>query len=75
MRYSRQAAVRRSRPLKTPTDQVVQRDNLSDPARLGAAAMALRTPTLLVRGDQSDVLSVDDARRIRSRLDLFTSDA
>jgi hypothetical protein len=37
--------------------------------------MALRTRTLLDRGDQSDVLSVDDARRIRSRLDLFTSDA
>jgi pimeloyl-ACP methyl ester carboxylesterase len=49
--------------LKTPTDQVVQRNNLTDPARLGAAAMALRIPTLLVRGGQSDVLSVDDARR------------
>lgn len=100
--------------LKTPTDQVVQRDNLIDPARLGAAAAALRIPTLLVRGGQSDVLSVDDARRflqlvphaefcdvvdahhmvagddnkvfdtvladyldrrIRSRLDLFTTDA
>src|SRR4029453_15534973 len=33
--------------LTTPTDQVVQRDSLIDPARLGAAAMALRIPTLL----------------------------
>jgi pimeloyl-ACP methyl ester carboxylesterase len=49
--------------LTTATDQVVQRDNLIDPARLGAAAMALRIPTLLIRGGKSDVLSVDDARR------------
>jgi len=49
--------------LKAPTDQAVQRDTLIDPARLGAAAMALRIPTLLIRGGQSDVLSVDDARR------------
>jgi pimeloyl-ACP methyl ester carboxylesterase len=49
--------------LKTATDQAVQRDNLIDPARLGAAAMALRIPTLLIRGGQSDVLSADDARR------------
>jgi pimeloyl-ACP methyl ester carboxylesterase len=49
--------------LKTATDQAVQRDNLIDPARLGAAAMALRIPTLLIRGGQSDVLSAEDARR------------
>ncbi|MFB7091048.1 alpha/beta fold hydrolase [Streptomyces sp. NPDC056296] len=49
--------------LKAPTDQAVQRDSLIDPARLGAAAMALRVPTLLVRAGLSDVLSVADARR------------
>lgn len=49
--------------LGSPTDQAVQRDNLIDPARLGAAAMALRVPTLLIRGGKSDVLSLDDARR------------
>jgi pimeloyl-ACP methyl ester carboxylesterase len=49
--------------LTAPSDQVVQRNDLIDPARLGAAAMALRVPTLLVRGGQSDVLSLDDARR------------
>jgi pimeloyl-ACP methyl ester carboxylesterase len=41
----------------------VQRDQLVDPARLGAAASSLRLPTLLVRGGESDVLSVDDAVR------------
>ncbi|MCH5675591.1 alpha/beta fold hydrolase [Streptomyces gilvus] len=43
--------------------EVVQRDKLIDPARLGAAAMSLRVPTLLVRGGASDVLSVADAKR------------
>jgi pimeloyl-ACP methyl ester carboxylesterase len=41
----------------------VQRDQLIDPARLGAAASGLRLPTLLVRGGESDVLSVEDAVR------------
>ncbi|SEH68409.1 Pimeloyl-ACP methyl ester carboxylesterase [Mycolicibacterium rutilum] len=49
--------------LASPTDQPVQRDPLIDPARLGAAARDLRLPTLLVRGGESDVLSVDDAKR------------
>lgn len=49
--------------LASPLDQAVQRDPLIDPARLGAAARDLRTPTLLVRGGESDVLSVDDAKR------------
>ncbi|WP_156670740.1 alpha/beta hydrolase [Mycobacterium sp. E136] len=49
--------------LASPLDQPVQRDPLIDPARLGAAARDLRTPTLLVRGGESDVLSVDDAKR------------
>lgn len=47
----------------SPTGQIVQRDPLIDPARLGAAAMSLRIPTLLVRGGESDVLSMEDARR------------
>ncbi|MGZ8746805.1 MAG: alpha/beta fold hydrolase [Mycobacterium sp.] len=47
----------------SPEDQAVQRDQLIDPARLGAAASGLRLPTLLVRGGESDVLSVDDAVR------------
>ncbi len=47
----------------SPTDQAVQRDQLIDPARLGAAASSLRLPTLLVRGGESDVLSVGDAVR------------
>jgi pimeloyl-ACP methyl ester carboxylesterase len=44
-------------------DQVVQRNRMIDPVRLGAAATSLRIPTLLVRGGESDVLSVDDAAR------------
>jgi pimeloyl-ACP methyl ester carboxylesterase len=43
--------------------EAVQRDPLIDPARLGAAARDLRLPTLLVRGGESDVLSVEDAKR------------
>jgi pimeloyl-ACP methyl ester carboxylesterase len=49
--------------MASPTDQAVQRDQLIDPARLGAAASSLRLPTLLVRGGKSDVLSIDDAVR------------
>jgi pimeloyl-ACP methyl ester carboxylesterase len=49
--------------MASPTDQAVQRDQLIDPARLGAAASGLRLPTLLVRGGESDVLSVEDAVR------------
>lgn len=49
--------------LRSPADQAVQRDPLVDPARLGAAAMSLRVPTLLLRGGESDVLSPEDARR------------
>ncbi len=49
--------------LASPLDQPVQRDPLIDPARLGAAARDLRLPTLLVRGGESDVLSIDDAKR------------
>jgi pimeloyl-ACP methyl ester carboxylesterase len=47
----------------SPEDQAVQRDQLIDPARLGAAASGLRSPTLLVRGGESDVLSVEDSIR------------
>lgn len=49
--------------LASPDDQAVQRNTLTDPARLGAAAATLRVPTLLVRGGESDVLSVEDAMR------------
>lgn len=49
--------------MASPNDQAVQRDQLIDPARLGAAARDLRLPTLLVRGGESDVLSVGDAVR------------
>jgi pimeloyl-ACP methyl ester carboxylesterase len=49
--------------LSSPLDQAVQRNPLIDPARLGAAAVSLRLPTLLVRGGESDVLSVEDAVR------------
>lgn len=49
--------------LSTADDQAVQRDKLIDPARLGAAATSLRVPTLLVRGGESDVLSIEDSRR------------
>jgi pimeloyl-ACP methyl ester carboxylesterase len=49
--------------MSSPQDQAVQRNSLIDPARLGAAASGLRIPTMLVRGGESDVLSVDDAVR------------
>lgn len=49
--------------MSSPRDQAVQRDRLIDPARLGAAASSLRVPTLLVRGGESDVLSVEDSVR------------
>lgn len=49
--------------MSSPADQAVQRDPLIDAARLGAAASSLRIPTLLVRGGESDVLSVEDAAR------------
>ncbi|MEU6748285.1 alpha/beta hydrolase [Spirillospora sp. NPDC046719] len=49
--------------LRSPRDQAVQRDKLIDPARLGAAAMSLRVPTLLVRGGESDVLGIADSKR------------
>jgi pimeloyl-ACP methyl ester carboxylesterase len=49
--------------MASPKDQAVQRDQLIDPARLGAAASGLRLPTLLVRGGESDVLSVEDSVR------------
>lgn len=38
-----------------------------DPARLGAAARTLRIPTLLIRGGQSDVLSISDVRTSSGR--------
>ncbi|GAT14430.1 alpha/beta fold hydrolase [Mycolicibacterium thermoresistibile] len=44
-------------------DQAVQRNQLVDPALLGASASSLRLPTLLVRGGESHVLFVDDAVR------------
>ncbi|BBY93327.1 peroxidase [Mycobacterium gallinarum] len=47
----------------SPEDQAVQRNQLIDPASLGAAASSLRLPTLLVRGGESDVLSVEDSVR------------
>jgi pimeloyl-ACP methyl ester carboxylesterase len=47
----------------SPEDQAVQRNQLIDPARLGAAASGLRLPTLLVRGGESDVLSIEDSVR------------
>ena len=49
--------------MRSANDQPVQRDKLIDPARLGAAATSLRVPTLLVRGGESDVVSIQDARR------------
>jgi len=49
--------------LANASDQAVQRDPLIDPASLGAAASGLRLPTLLVRGGESDVLSIDDSAR------------
>lgn len=47
----------------SPEDQAVQRNQLIDPASLGAAASSLRLPTLLVRGGELDVLSVEDSVR------------
>ncbi len=41
----------------------VQRDRHLDPVALGAAAASLRVPTLLVRGGESDVISVEDSAR------------
>jgi pimeloyl-ACP methyl ester carboxylesterase len=52
--------------MSSPGDQAVQRDPLTDPVRLGAAASSLRVPTLLVRGGESDVLSIEDAARFIS---------
>jgi len=52
--------------MSSPADQAVQRDPLIDAARLGAAASSLRVPTLLVRGGESDVLSVEDSARFIS---------
>lgn len=49
--------------LSSPLDQAVQRNPLIDPASLGAAASGLRLPTLLIRGGESDVLSVEDSLR------------
>ncbi|WP_372349783.1 alpha/beta fold hydrolase [Streptomyces sp. KL116D] len=49
--------------LHGPVDQAVQRDPVTDPVQLGGAAMSLRVPTLLVRGGESDVLSVADSKR------------
>ncbi|WP_059016751.1 alpha/beta hydrolase [Mycobacterium sp. M26] len=49
--------------LASPEDQAVQRNTLTDPAWLGAAAGTLRIPTLLVRGGKSDVLSIEDSIR------------
>ena len=49
--------------LANASDQAVQRDPLIDPASLGAAASGLRLPTLLVRGGESDVLSIEDSAR------------
>jgi len=47
--------------MASPADQPVQRNTLVDPVRLGAAACLLRVPTLLVRGGESDVLSVENS--------------
>jgi len=49
--------------MRVPVDQPVIRDTLLDPVRLGAAAASLRLPTLLIRGEHSDVLSKADPRR------------
>ena len=49
--------------LSSPGDQPVQRNRRIDPAQLGAAASSLRVPTLLIRGEKSDVLSTDDSKR------------
>jgi pimeloyl-ACP methyl ester carboxylesterase len=48
--------------MRIPVDQPVIRDTLLDPVRLGAAAASLRLPTLLIRGEHSDVLSSEDAK-------------
>lgn len=49
--------------LAQAADQPVHRNALLDPARLSAAARTLRIPTLLIRGGQSDVLSISDVRQ------------
>ncbi|GAB11701.1 hypothetical protein GOARA_082_00900 [Gordonia araii NBRC 100433] len=49
--------------LKGVSDDAVQRDRHLDPVHLGAAAASLRIPTLLVRGGESDVISVADSAR------------
>jgi pimeloyl-ACP methyl ester carboxylesterase len=49
--------------MRPPADEPVRRDAIVDPVRLGAAAVSLRVPTLLVRGAESDVLSEQDAAR------------
>ncbi|MFT3899048.1 MAG: alpha/beta hydrolase [Gordonia sp. (in: high G+C Gram-positive bacteria)] len=43
--------------------EAVQRDRHLDPVHLGAAAASLRIPTLLVRGGESDVISIEDSAR------------
>ncbi|MFT4200926.1 alpha/beta fold hydrolase [Gordonia sp. (in: high G+C Gram-positive bacteria)] len=45
------------------SNEAVQRDRHLDPVHLGAAAASLRVPTLLVRGGESDVISVEDSAR------------
>lgn len=44
------------------------RSSLVDAARLGQAADAIRVPTLLVRGRQSDILSVEGAQEFLTRV-------
>ncbi len=48
--------------LRDPDNQTSQREHMIM-SGLDAAAASLRIPTLLVRGGESDVLSIDDARR------------
>lgn len=48
--------------LANSMERPVQRNALMDPARLAAAAAALRVPTLLVRGGESEVLGIEDVR-------------
>lgn len=48
------------------TDDAVPRKTLADPVRLGAAAITLRVPTLLVRGAVSDIVGLDEARGLLS---------
>ncbi|GED96801.1 alpha/beta fold hydrolase [Gordonia crocea] len=49
--------------LRGVSDDAVQRNRILDPVHLGAAAASLRIPTLLVRGGESDVISVEDSAR------------